>query len=114
MKHWIVALAVVAMLGMTGLANAGSGKKSHGGIHGKIQSISGNTVTLTVGGHKNPHTVTVTLATGATIMIDGASGKLDSTLVGKRATVDGAENNGAVTSSTITVTTKHHAKKPAA
>jgi hypothetical protein len=114
MKNWIIALAMVAVLGMSGFAEAGGGKK-HGGIHGKIQSISGNVITLMAGGKKNPHTVTVTLASGATVMIDGVAGKLDSSLVGKRATVDGTESNGAVTSSTVTISTKHHAKKaPAA
>jgi hypothetical protein len=113
MKNWIVALAIVAMLGMTGFADAGGkGKKS--GIHGKIQSVNGNTVTLTAGGHKNPHTVTVTLAAGATVTIDGAAGKLDASVVGKIAMVDGTETNGAVTSSSIAVVTKHHKKKPAA
>ena len=113
MKNWIVALAIVAMLAMTGMANAGGGKGKKSGIHGKIQSVNGNTVTLTAGGHKNPHTVTVTLAAGATVTIDGVAGKLDASLVGKSASVDGAENNGAVTSSSIAVVTKHHKKKAA-
>jgi len=116
MKNWIVALAIIAMLGMTGFADAGGGKGKgkKSGIHGKIQSVSGNTVTLSSGGKKNPHTVTVTLAANATVTIDGVAGKLDSSLVGKTASVDGAENNGAVTSSSITVVTKHHHKKKAA
>jgi hypothetical protein len=112
MKNWIVALAIVAMLGFTGMTEAGSGKgKKHGGLHGKIQSVDGKTFTMMAGGKKNGHTVTVTLADGASIMIDGAPGKLDASLVGKTATVSGTEASGAVTTSSVTISTKKHEKK---
>ena len=112
MKNWMIALTIVSMLGFTGLANAkDKSKTGHGGMHGKITAVTDTSFTMTVGGKKNPHSVTVTLAAGATVMIDGVAGKITSDLVGKKASVTGPENAGAVSASAVTVSTKHHEKK---
>lgn len=113
MKHWIVALTIVSMLGFTGLANA-KGKKGGHGMKGKITAVSDNSFTMSTGGKKNPHTVTVSLATGATLIVDGVAGKITADMVGKMASVTGAENAGAVSATAVTVTTKHKHKKKAA
>lgn len=112
MKAWIMAIALAAVLGMSSFADAGGahGKK----IHGKITAISDTSMTITTGGKKNPHTMTVQFTAGTPVTIDGATGKLDSSLIGKHVSIQGGANGDIVTASAIAVTTKHHGKKKAA
>ena len=115
MKTWIIALAMVAVLGMSGLANAKTecGKKHDKGVHGKIATVDASSFTITTGGKKNPQTLTVKFDANTTVMIDGVAGKLDSSAIGKTCKIVGSNDGTTVTATSITITTKHHHKKPA-
>ena len=127
MKAWMLALSFVAVLGMTGLADA-KGKNGKGGIRGKIESVTGNSFTITVGKHgkKNaaaadaaaaaaaPKSMTVKFDDKTTITVNGAAGKIDASMVGKRVSVIGGTTGDTITATQITVTDGHHKKKKAA
>ena len=121
MKTWMMMLAMVAVLGMAGLADAkGAGKhKAKGGLKGKIESVVANTFTMTVGGGKKnaaaAKSLTVKFDNNTTVTIDGAAGgKLDASLVGKKVSVVGTQSGDTVTATSVAVTTKAHHKKKAA
>ena len=47
MKRWMLALSFIAALGFAGLADA-KVKGGKGGMKGKIESVTGNTFTMTM------------------------------------------------------------------
>lgn len=119
MKFWMMTLALAAVLGFGNFAQAvNAGKHGHGhghGLHGKIESVGTNSFTMTTGGKKNPHTLTINFDANTVIMIDGVKGTLDASVVGKHATIAGSANGDTVAATAVTVSTKsHHKKKDAA
>ncbi len=116
MKIAIIALAFITVLGFAHVTDAkGAGLKKHGkGMHGKIDTVSATSFTMTVGGKKNPHTMTVKFDANTTITIDGLAGKIDASQVGKRATIVGSANGDTISATAVTIKASHHHKKKAA
>ena len=129
MKTCMLALSLFAILGFTGIADAAKGQ-GHG-TRGKISSVTAGTdgtgtFTMTMGHHgkKNaastttaantpttaPSLMTVTFTSSTTITVNGAAGKLDSSLVGKRVSVIGTTSGNTITATSITITDGHKKK----
>lgn len=134
MKLSVIAIALLAFVSFTSMADARNVRKRDNGIHGTIQSINGNEITIEVHSHhkgaaatsstsssssssassssskktKAPKTVTVTLSPTTTVLVDGSVGvKLDSSLVGKSVLVQGSKDTtGKYNVATVTITTK--------
>lgn len=112
MKFWMIALALVAMIGFSGNLAQAKGKKGHGhGIHGKIVSVGADSFLVQTGGKKNPQTLTVKFTASTPITIDGVAGKLDSSLVGKKVKIQGASDGTNVTATAVDVVTVKKAHK---
>ena len=109
MKPWVLALAFVAVLGMSTFAEA---RRHSKGIHGKITAVTETSMTITTGGKKNPRTMTVQFGGTTPVTIDGAPGKLDSSAVGKRVVIQGGTNGDVIMANSIAVVTKHKGKTP--
>jgi len=114
MKAWMIVFSMVALLGMTTLADAkGNGKKDHG-VRGTIATVNANnnTFTMTVGKKNATQTITVN-CTNATITIDGSASAFASLASGQKVTVIGTQNGDTIAATAITEKTPKKKNKNA-
>lgn len=136
MKTCMLAFSLIAILGFTGIADAKG--QGHGGIRGKIETVTAGTDTasgsFTVTMHMHMHarkgatgtstagtatpttaptTFTVEFTSSTTVMVNGVAGKIDSSMVGKHVRVIGTRNGTTITATQIIVSDGHHKKTAA-
>ena len=118
MKTWMLALSLIAVLGMTGLADA-KNKGKDKGTKGKIETVAAGSFTMTVGhkGKKNANaaaaqSMTVKFDATTLISINGAAGgKIGPSMVGKHVIVTGGTNGNTITATKITISDGKKGKK---
>lgn len=125
MKTWILAIALLAVFGMSGIADACKTGKSakHAGVHGKVLSVGQGTFTLTSHAHGKGKNGAANAAAGTgagqmmtirytiSTTVNGAAGKIDSSLVGKEVNVIGPQSGNVVNAMSVTVMEGHHGKR---
>jgi len=118
MKLGILACALAAVLGMSGVADAchkGHVSNSNSkGVKGRIASVGKSSFRLAVGASASGKVVTVNFGNGS--RITGAPhGVIDSSLVGESASVVGTGEGATINASAIVISAPqhHHAKSAA-
>ena len=79
-------LIATLMLGLPSLSMA-KGKKGAKAVHGKVTAVTGDSITVTTGGKKNPQTATIKVPEGTSIKDETGGAVALNALSGKRVTV---------------------------
>jgi hypothetical protein len=116
MKACLLAGALAAVLGLSGVADACHQGTHHQtqarakGVKGKITAIGKKSFTLAAAAPNAGQVFTVNYGTGSTIT-GAAHGTIDSSMIGDSASVVGPENVAVINASHIVIA--HHAKHAA-
>jgi hypothetical protein len=115
MKSWMIVLSMVAILGMSGVADAchnGKQSQARNGIHGRISSVGQSSFSMTTNGREKGSGRSVIVSYGPGTTFNGAA-SIDSSLVGHEVAVVGLMSGDTITASSITMIASHHHKHAA-